>query len=68
LGYKYFTYEDLNKFAGLYNGLSGATVYWDIWPANPKYFLEKMPWEYENWKKNGLFLEFLKAIERELKQ
>ena len=68
LGYRYFTYEDLNKFAGLYNGLSGWTVYWDIWPANPKYFLEKMPWEYEKWKKNGLFLQFLKTIEREIKQ
>jgi len=68
LGYKYFTYKDLNKFAGLYNGLSWSTVYGDIWPANPKYFLEKMPGEYENWKKNGLFLQFLKAIEREIKQ
>lgn len=68
LGYRYFTYEDLYKFAWLYNGLSWATVYWDIWPANPKYFLEKMPGEYENWKKNGLFLQFLKAIEREIKQ
>jgi hypothetical protein len=27
-----------------------------------------MPGEYENWKKNGLFLQFLKAIEWELKQ
>ena len=68
LGYKSFSYQDLYKFAGLYNWLSGATVYWDIWPANPKYFLEKMPGEYENWKKNGLFLQFLKAIEWELKQ
>lgn len=68
LWYKYFTYEDLYKFAWLYNWLSWWTVYWDIWPANPKYFLEKMPWEYEKWKKNGLFLQFLKAIEREIKQ
>jgi hypothetical protein len=27
-----------------------------------------MPGEYENGKKNGLFLQFLKAIEREIKQ
>jgi hypothetical protein len=27
-----------------------------------------MPGEYENWKKNGLFLQFLKAIEWEIKQ
>ena len=64
--YKYFTYDGLYKFAGLYNWLSGWTVYWDIAPANEKYFLEKMPWEYENWKKNWLFLQFLKVLEREL--
>ena len=68
LGYRYFTYEDLYKFAGLYNGLSWWTVYWDIAPANEKYFLEKMPWKYESGKKNGLFLQFLRVIERELTQ
>ena len=68
LWYKSFSYKDLYKFAWLYNGLSWSTVYWDIGPANPKYFLEKMPGEYENWKKNGLFLQFLKVIEREIKQ
>jgi hypothetical protein len=68
LWYRSFNYADLYKFAGLYNGLSGSTVYWDIAPANEKYFLEKMSWEYENWKKNWLFLQFLKVLEWELKQ
>jgi hypothetical protein len=28
------------RFAALYNGLSGATVYGEISPAAPKYFFE----------------------------
>jgi len=68
LWYRSFSYKDLYKFAGLYNGLSWWTVYGDIAPANEKYFLEKMPWEYENGKKNGLFLQFLKVLEWELNQ
>lgn len=68
LNYKNFNYKDLYKFAGLYNGLKGATVYGDIGPAAPKYFFEKMTWEFEDWKRNGLFLHFLRAIERELQQ
>ena len=65
--YDSINYKDLYKFAGLYNGLSGGTVYWEIWPANPKYFLEKVPWERENGKRNGLFLQVLKVLEWEVK-
>lgn len=68
LSYQNFNYGDLLKFAGLYNGLSGATVYGDIAPAAPRYFFEKMPGEYENGKRNGLFLHFLRALEREIAQ
>lgn len=67
LWYDSINYKDLYKFAGLYNGLSGGTVYWEIWPANPKYFLEKVPWERENGKRNGLFLQVLKVLEWEVK-
>lgn len=68
LSYGKINYQDLYKFAGLYNGLSGGTVYGDIGPAAPKYFFEKMPGEFENGKKNGLFLQFLRALEWELQK
>ncbi len=68
LNYKNFNYGDLLKFAGLYNGLSGGTVYGEIGPAAPRYFFEKMPWEFESGKRNGLFAQFLRVIERELNQ
>lgn len=68
LSYQNLNYQDLYKFAGLYNGLSGGTIYGEIWPAAPKYFFEKMPGEFENGKRNGLFLQTLRALERELKQ
>lgn len=68
LSYKNIAYWDLVKFAGLYNGLSGATVYGEIWPAAPKYFFEKMPGEFEKGKKNGLFLQLLRVLEWELKE
>lgn len=67
LWYDSINYKDLYKFAGLYNGLSGWTVYWEIWPANPKYFLEKVPWERENGKKNWLFLQLLRVLEWEIR-
>lgn len=35
LSYHEFSHADLLKFAALYNGLSGATVYGDIKPAAP---------------------------------
>ena len=65
LTYSDFDYNDLWKFAWLYNWLSWSTVYWEIWPATPKYFLE---W-YENFKDSGrfwLFPAFLKVLEREI--
>ena len=68
LSYKNFSTGDLLKFSALYNGLSGSSVSGDILPAAPKYFYEKMPWSFENGKKNGLFLQFLRVIERELTQ
>lgn len=68
LSYQNINYQDLYKFAGLYNGLSGGTVYGAIWPSAPKYFFEKMPWEFENGKRNGLFLQTLRALEWELMQ
>jgi hypothetical protein len=34
------SYTDLLRFAALYNGLSGSTVYGEIAPAAPKYFFE----------------------------
>lgn len=68
LSYKSINYGDLLKFAGLYNGLSWWTVYGNILPAAPKYFFEKMPWEFEKGKRNGLFLQVLRILEWELKQ
>ncbi len=68
LSYKNFNYADLYKFAGLYNGLSGGTVYGAIGPAIPKYFFEKMPWSFEQGKRNGLFPQFLRVLEWELHQ
>lgn len=68
LNYNTFNYRDLLKFTGLYNGLSGGTVYGEIGPAAPRYFFEKTPWEFENGKRNGLFAQFLRVIERELNQ
>lgn len=68
LSYANLSYEDTFKFAGLYNGLSGGTVYGDIAPAAPKYFFEKMPGEFEKGKRNGLWLQILKALEREIKE
>lgn len=66
LSYENLSYDDVYKFAALYNGLSGATVYGDIAPAAPKYFFEKMPGEFEKGKRNGLWLQTLRALEREL--
>lgn len=66
LSYKDYTYQDLYKFAGLYNGLSGGMVYGDIAPAVPKYFFERMPGVFEKGKKNGLFPQFLRVLEWEL--
>ena len=44
LSYDNASQRDLLRFAALYNGLSGSTVYGEIAPAAPKYF-----WEgYEN--------------------
>ncbi len=68
LNYTNFNYGDLIKFAALYNGLSGGTVYGEISPVAPKYFFEKMPWNFENGKRNGLFLQFLRGIEWEWNQ
>lgn len=66
LSYWTVSYEDLYKFAALYNGLSGGKISGTIAPAAPRYFFEKMPGEFEQGKRNGLFLQFLRAIEREL--
>lgn len=68
LSYKSVNYDDLLKFSGLYNGLSWWIVYGNILPAVPKYFFEKMPWEYEKGKRNWLFLQFLRVLEWEIKQ
>jgi hypothetical protein len=40
LSYTGANITDLLRFAALYNGLSGATVYGEITPAAPKYFWE----------------------------
>jgi hypothetical protein len=40
LSYTGASYTDLLRFAALYNGLSGFTVYGEISPAAPKYFFE----------------------------
>ncbi|MDD2537222.1 MAG: hypothetical protein PHU61_01875 [Candidatus Absconditabacteria bacterium] len=70
LSYTGASYTDLWRFAALYNGLSGATVYGEISPAAPKYFFEG----YENEVRSGsstrygLFPKYLKILERELTQ
>lgn len=64
LTYTWFSYEDLWKFAGLYNGLSGSTIYGEIGPAIPKYFLEWYE-NFENSKRFWLFPAFIKVLERE---
>jgi len=64
LTYTWFSYEDLWKFAGLYNGLSGSTVYGEIGPAVPKYFLEWYE-NFENSKRFWLFPAFIKVLKRE---
>ena len=68
LTYDQVNYEDLLKFSALYNGLSWGMVYGDILPAAPRYFWEKIPWEFEIAKRNGLFGQVLKVLERELWQ
>lgn len=65
LTYTKYNYNDLWKFAGLYNGLSGSTMIGEIWPANEKYFLEWYD-DYENSKKYGLFAMFIKTLQWEL--
>lgn len=64
LTYTWFSYEDLWKFAWLYNGLSGSTVYGEIGPAAPKYFLEWYE-DFENSKRFWLLPAFIKVLERE---
>ena len=70
LSYTGASYTDLLRFAALYNGLSGGTVYGEITPTAPKYFFEG----YENdirtgeHKKDGIFAKYLKVLEWELKQ
>jgi hypothetical protein len=40
LGYTGASQTDIVRFAALYNGLSGATIYGEITPAAPKYLYE----------------------------
>ena len=65
LRYDQVNYPDLLKFAALYNGLSWATVYGEILPAAPRYFWEKMPWDFVLAKRNGLFAQVLRVLEWE---
>ena len=68
LGYTGASYTDLWRFSALYNGLSWGTVYGEISPTAPKYFLEG----YENdirdgeHKKDWIFSMYLKMLEWEL--
>lgn len=66
LSYDEVNYSDLLKYAALYNGLSGGTVYGEILPAAPRYFWEKMPGEFSLAKRNGLFAQVLRVLEREV--
>lgn len=68
LSYDQRDYTALYRFAALYNGLSGATVYGEIAPAAPKYFFENYAGEFEEGVRNGLFPQFLKVIEWEIQQ
>lgn len=68
LSYDEVNYPDLLKYAALYNGLSGGTVYGEILPAAPGYFWQKMSGEYAQAKRNGLFAQFLRVLEREVVQ
>jgi hypothetical protein len=70
LNYTGATQTDLLRFAALYNGMSGATVYGEITPAAPKYFREGYKtdiWTGES-KKDGIFAEYLKLLQREVQQ
>lgn len=68
LSYQELSQKDLLKFAALYNGLSGGTVYGDIQPAAPRYFRDKMQTDYADAKRNGLFAQVLRVLEREVMQ
>lgn len=65
LAYDDVNYSDLLKFAALYNGLSWGTVYGEVLPAAPRYFWEKMPWDFVLARRNGLFAQVLRVLEWE---
>ena len=68
LSYREASQTDLLRFAALYNGLSGGTVYGEIAPAAPKYFYEGYAnevWTGES-RKDWIFPMYLKVLEWEL--
>ena len=69
LSYTGATYEDLIKFAALYNWLDNGTVVGDVMPKSLKYFFEGYKselWTGES-KKNGIFAQYLKVLDWENK-
>lgn len=67
LSYTGATYQDLIKFAALYNGLDNGTVVGDIMPKSLKYLFEG--YQTDLWtgdhKKNGIFAQYLKVLDWE---
>lgn len=60
--YQHIDYDSIVKFWSLYNGLSGATVKWNILPAAPNYVFGKLTDQYSWSQKDGLLVRVMKTL------
>jgi hypothetical protein len=62
------THTDVVKHSSLYNGLSGGTIYGDIWPAAPGYVFDNFWTDYDGARKDGIMTASLKVVRHLLAQ
>jgi hypothetical protein len=62
MSYRHIDYDSIIKFGALYNGLSWATVKWNILPAAPNYVFWKLTDQYSWSSKDGLLVRVMKVL------